>query len=241
MPIGKRGRLAARQQKCAQRGSVRFQKEGPGPRGYTVGVQGAQGPGFPETCPRRSATSGGPARPSSCPGRPGRGRVPPPDPTTGCFACRLAEAGRPWRLLGSGGPLGHRTLRGGRVHPLQVQKARPPGRLGARSGLGQRLQGTGTRVGPLWVLNGPSPRRAGGRQRLTNPRASSNPTFLSAGIPSFISLKSTPPWRAAPLKAGFVTARKWHLRPGFLVLKPGPLPTPKQRQVQAGRDRAPGL
>ncbi|XP_032349325.1 VPS10 domain-containing receptor SorCS2 isoform X2 [Camelus ferus] len=38
---------------------------------------------------------------------------------------RFSEAGRRWRLLGGGGPLCHRALRGGGLHPLQVQKETP--------------------------------------------------------------------------------------------------------------------
>lgn len=69
--------------------------------------------------------------------------------------CRFSEAGSEQQLLGSGCPLCHRTVRGGSLHPLQVQKARLAG-FPLQEGVCLRLQwavGRGVRPHPSPVLN----------------------------------------------------------------------------------------
>lgn len=172
----------------------------------TAGVGGGPGPGSPEACPRGSAAPGAPAQ-----GGRGGGRWRPADRR--CFPCRFPEAGRRRRLLGGGGPRGRRTLRGGRVHPLQVQKARPPGRSGVRWGLGQgprwAVGGERARLDGLRVLNGRGPGRDS--QLLTIPRPSSTPaSCLPASRPHLPQPHL--PWREAP---SILQMRRSGLREGM--------------------------
>lgn len=66
------------------------------------------------------------------PSRPGTAAAHADRSRPGC--CRLSEAGRERQLLGGGRPLRRRTVLRGRLHPVQVQKARRPGPLGAQWG-----------------------------------------------------------------------------------------------------------
>lgn len=60
----------------------------------------------------------------------GQGWGQPAHSSSSCYSpCRSSEAKWQWWLLGCGGPLRHWALCSGSIHPLQVQKVRPPSSL----------------------------------------------------------------------------------------------------------------
>ena len=197
-PIAKRGRLTSRQQFGPP-----SRRRGRGPRAHSRSPAGALGPGLPRRLPTPLSHTGSTCQTTSCSrGGRGGGRWGPTEHH--CSPYRFSEAGRRWRLLGRGGPRGHRTLRGGRVHPLQVQKARPParrsGRSGVRSGSGQRLSGRildGLRRGGREARRAPGSERPRSREAGRRPAAHSpttifHPHLLSADIPALSHVEGGP-------------------------------------------------
>ena len=137
--------------------------------------------------------------------------------------CRFSEAGRRRRLLGRGGSLRHRALRRGRLHPLQVQKARPRGWGWGMGGRGGRRWGAGGAGAPS-PLRGTHPSPGVGPKKPKAGRGQTPPpslpwprrwlsrewTPVPSSFPLDLSLGTDAPWASR----GHLRTAGWQKLPG---------------------------